>query len=152
VTGGWEFVWSVPSGLPLPVTASKERDMPRKKLVRHFEPRYGVSREMVDVEATYVAREHQDYLALSTADLCQKLYEFRGKWMEADQTAEQLVGDLPERDALAFQCLLVRDLYLVLELYGSCLKTKREELGPQPLIPAPATKTVPTEKALPFSE
>jgi hypothetical protein len=46
------LVWIVPSSLPLPVTYLKERDMPHKKLIRHFEPRYGASREMVDVEAT----------------------------------------------------------------------------------------------------
>jgi hypothetical protein len=48
--------------------------------------------------------------------------------------------------------LLVRDLLVVLELYRSCLKTNRDELGPQPQIPAAAPKPVPAEKALPFSE
>ena len=108
--------------------------MPRKKLIRHFEPRYGVSREMVDVEATYVAREHQDYMTLSTNDMRQKLHELRGKWHAADQTAEALVRCLPEREALAFQCLLVRDLYLVLELYGSCLRTVQEAIGVSTLL------------------
>lgn len=128
--------------------------MPRKKLIRHFEPRYGVSREMVDVEAKSVVREHEDYLTLATNDMRQKLHELRGKWSEADQTAEMLVRCLPEREALAFQCLLVRDLFLVLELYGSCLRAKREELGEQPVIPAPAPPPGPkmTEKLLPFSE
>lgn len=107
---------------------------------------------MVDVEAKYVAREHEDYLTLSTNDMRQKLHELRGKWSEADQTAEALVRCLPEREALAFQCLLVRDLYLVLELYGSCLRTAREGLDPQPVIPARAPRSAPSEKALPFSE
>jgi hypothetical protein len=127
--------------------------MPRKKLIRHFEPRYGVSREMVDVEATYVAREHADYMTLSTSDMKQKLHALRGKWNQADQTAEALVRCLPERDALAFQCILVRDLFLVLELYGSCLRTARDSLGPQaPVIPAIVERSVPAGKSLPFSE
>ena len=126
--------------------------MSRKKLIRHFEPRYGVSREMVNVEATYVAREHQDYMTLATNDMRQKLHELRGKWAAADQTAETLVRCLPERDALAFQCLLVRDLFLVLELYGSCLHTAREELTPQPVIPTPTPRSASVDKALPFSE
>ena len=99
--------------------------MPRKKLIRHFESRYGVSQEMVDVEATYIAREHQDYMLLATNDLKERLVKLRTKWQQADGQAEMLIQSLPERDALAFQCLLVRDLYLVLELYGSCLKTAR---------------------------
>ena len=109
--------------------------MSRKRLIRHFEPRYGVSRGMVDVEATYVAREHQDYMTLATNDLRQRLGELRDKWSEADQTAEALVRSLPERDALAFQCLLVRDMFLILELYGSCLGAVRDDLSPQPVIP-----------------
>lgn len=127
--------------------------MPRKKLIRHFEPRYGVSREMVDVEAKYVAREHEDYMLLAIGDMRQKLYELRGKWSEADQNAEALVRCLPEHEALAFQCLLVRDLFLILELYGSCLRTAREGLGSQaPVIPAVAPTPRPMDKTLPFSE
>ncbi len=126
--------------------------MPRKKLIRHFEPRYGVSQAMVDLEATYVGREHQDYMTLSLSDMQQKLHELRGKWNEANQTAEQFVRCLPERDALAFQCLLVRDLYLILALYNTCLHTKRDELGPQPVIPAAPPPTLRSVAALPFSE
>jgi hypothetical protein len=122
--------------------------MPRKKLNRHFEPRYGVSQETVDLEATYVAREHQDYMLLAINDLKEKLAALRGKWLEADATVEMLVRSLPERDAFAFQCLLVRDLYLVLELYASCLKSTRPA-DAAPLIPAPMP---PAEKVLPFSE
>src|SRR5207248_5308066 len=76
------------------------------------------------------------YTRLFRSDMRQKLHELRGKWAEADQTAEMLVRCLPERDALAFQCLLVRDLFLILELYGSCLRKAREGLGSQaPVIP-----------------
>ena len=107
---------------------------------------------MVDIEAGYVAREHQDYLTLSLNDLRQKLHELRGKWGHADQTAEALVRCLPEREALAFQCLMVRDLFLVLELYNSCLQTDRESDPSQPVIPAPTPRPLAAEKALPFNE
>jgi len=43
--------------------------MPRKKLIRRFEPTYMVSQEMVDREAKYVHLEHADYLLGSTHDL-----------------------------------------------------------------------------------
>lgn len=136
---------------PPPQPAPKRRNR-RKDRIRHFEPRYGVSREMVNVEATYVGREHEDYMLLSTASMQQKLIELRGKWSEADQTAEKLVQCLPEREALAFQCLLTRDMFLLMELYSSSLKTKRDELGPQPLIPASEPITLRSVRALPFSE
>ena len=126
--------------------------MPRRKLIRHFEPRYGVSQAMIDVESKYVAREHDDYMTLSLTEMQQKLHELRGKWNEANQTAEALVRSLPEREAVAFQCLLVRDLFLILALYNACLQTKRDELGPQPVIPAEPPRTLRSVAALPFSE
>jgi hypothetical protein len=128
--------------------------MPRKKFVRHFpDARFGVSREMVDVEAGYVAREHQDYLTLATSHMEEKLHDLRRKWSEADQTVEALVRCLPRREALAFQCMLVRDLFLLMELYASCLRTAHDALDPKPVIPAPAPRPAPaTDKALPFSE
>jgi hypothetical protein len=125
--------------------------MPRKKLIRHFEPRYGVSREMVDLEATYVAREYADYLMCSIRDLGRKLQDLRGQWREADQTVEALVANLPERESLAFQCLLVRDLFLVLELYASCVKTSQQGLHPSPVLSA-TPPSAPSAKVLPFSE
>jgi hypothetical protein len=126
--------------------------MPRKQRIRHFEPRYDINREMVDIEAGYVACEHQDYLTLSLNDMRQKLHELRGKWGQADQTAEALIRCLPEREALAFQCLMIRDLFLVLELYNSCLQTARESDPSQPVIPASTPRSPPAEKILPFSE
>jgi hypothetical protein len=137
---------------PSSETSAPKRIRKTKKRVRHFEPRYGVSREMANVEATYVGREHEDYMTLSTASMQQKLLELRGKWNEADQTAEKLVQCLPEREALAFQCLLVRDLFLLMELYSTCLKTKRDELGPQPVIPRSEPITLRSVRALPFCE
>jgi hypothetical protein len=130
----------------------KRGNMPRHKQFRHFNPRGGVSQHMLDVEAQYIAREHQDYLTLSLGDMRQKLHELRGKWMEADQTAEMLVRCLPERNALAFQCLLVRDLFLVLAVYAACLKTARDSTGSEAIIPAPTPRSLPIDKTLPFSE
>lgn len=132
--------------------------MPRKKLVRHFEPRYGVSQQMLEVEGNYVMREHEDYLLLSTNDLRKRLEALRSQWRQADQVAERLLQGVNERDSLAWQCLVTRDFYLMLELYGTCLRTTR---GQQPAsTPVPAKRveekstemTVPKERVLPFSE
>jgi hypothetical protein len=125
--------------------------MPRRKLIRHFEARYGVSREMVNIEAKHVAREHESYMLQSSKDLAQQLQDVRTRWHEADQTVEALVHELPERDALAFQCLLARDLWLILELYGSCLRTKRDERGDEPLVPATPPQPL-NVRITPFSE
>jgi hypothetical protein len=125
--------------------------MPCRKFNRHFpDARFGVSRQMVDLEATYVAREHQSQVtSRSVTEIREHLDVVRTKWSEAEQTVEVLVRCLSERDALAFQYLLVRDLFLLMELYASCLKTARESIDPLPLIPAPPPQS---EKVLPFSE
>jgi hypothetical protein len=72
---------------------------------------------MLEVEATYVAREKEDYLLQSTADLRNRLAHLQKLWKAADGVLELAVVALPERDRLAVSCLLVRDLYLLLELH-----------------------------------
>ena len=85
--------------------------MPRKKLIRHFEPRYGVSREMIQNEARYVAREFDDHLLLSTRDLAKKRASALQAWAEADQALQATAYALPERERLALECMVVRDVY-----------------------------------------
>jgi hypothetical protein len=75
--------------------------MPRKKLIRRFDPRYGVSLEMLESESKYVAREREDYLLLATNDLKEKLERIRECWSQADRVLEQLLHELPDRDKLA---------------------------------------------------
>lgn len=68
---------------------------------------------------------------------------------------------MDERESLAWQCLVIRDYFLMLELYGTCLRAARGQ--PNELPPAPnqrvEEKTVAertpvpaNEKVLPFSE
>ncbi len=47
--------------------------MPRRKLVRRWEPQFGVSGQMLELEATYVAREKESYLLQSTTELRNRL-------------------------------------------------------------------------------
>jgi hypothetical protein len=126
--------------------------MPRKKLIRRFEPRYGVSQQMLEMEAKYVGREMEDYLLLSANDLQEKLTRLRQEWTQADQVLGNVVGGLGEREKLAVQCLIVRDMYHLLELYCTHLRTS---VG----TPAPASSprrrtdtSAPSERILPFSE
>lgn len=82
--------------------------MPRKKLIRRFEPRYGVSQQMLEMEAKYVGREMEDYLLLSANDLQERLTRLRQEWTQADCVLENTVAGLGEREKLAVQCLIVR--------------------------------------------
>jgi len=43
--------------------------MPKRKLARRFEPRYGLSQTVVAAESKYIARELEDYLLQSTEEL-----------------------------------------------------------------------------------
>ncbi len=49
--------------------------MPRKKLSRRFEPRYGVSAAMIEEEAAWLGREVQDHEVLAVADVEEKRSE-----------------------------------------------------------------------------
>src|SRR5206468_7854744 len=76
VAVGPESVGLFPADCPRP--SRKERThMPRKKLIRRFEPRYGVNQEMINTEAKYVARELDDHLLLSIDDLSKSLAQLR---------------------------------------------------------------------------
>jgi hypothetical protein len=109
--------------------------MPRKKLVRHFAPRYGVSQQMLEVEGNYVMREYEDYLLLSTNDLQKRLEILRNQWRGADDAAERILHTLNERESLAWQCLVTRDYFLMLELYGTCLRAAHTQPNEQIAVP-----------------
>src|SRR5258706_6560504 len=130
--------------------------MPRKKLIRRFEPRYGVSQELVDLESKYVAREHEDYLLGSIDDLRKRLEQIRICWRRADEAAESLIGLQGEREALAYRCLIARDLYHILELYCTCMRANLPEgSGDAAKLPANRLRNPieeVEEKVTPFSE
>jgi hypothetical protein len=120
--------------------------MPRKKLIRRFEPRYSVSQEMVDREAQYVAREHADYLLGSTRDLQDQLDKWRPLWQQVNETAESLIQHQGEREALAYRCMITRDLYHILELYCTCMRSTQSETVTQ------APSTLPRRSKKPVEE
>lgn len=129
--------------------------MPRRKLIRRFEPRCTVSQEMVDREAQYVAREHEDYLLGSIDDLRKRLEKLRIRWRQADEAAESLMRLQGEREALAYRCLIARDWYHILELYCTCMRANLPEASSdvwkRPSA-RPAPRVAAEEQMLPFSE
>jgi hypothetical protein len=120
------------------------RSLTMKPRVRRFDPQGGVSRPMIEAEAKYVAREMDNYLLLSMNDLKQKLAERGGQWNQADESLHAMVSLMPERQRLALQCMLVRDMLFLLELYLEYVRTTQPE-GP----PAPTPAEVPRT---PFGE
>lgn len=100
---------------------------------------------MLEAEAKCVGREVENYLRLSLSDLRQKLADRGAAWNKADEALHTVVLGLPERERLAVQCILVRDLHHILELYLEYVRTCQPE-APLPMAPVPE---VPRQ---PFSE
>jgi hypothetical protein len=121
----------------------------KKEQVRRFEPRFGVSQNMVDHEARYVAREVEDYCLLSLNDLKQKLADRRAAWKRAHDSLEENVRLLDAREQTALQCLLVRDCHHLFELYLSFVMSKIQS-GDAPSRLAPSREEEAPQ--LPFSE
>jgi hypothetical protein len=134
--------------------------MPRKKLIRRFEPRYTVSQDMVEAEAKYVAREFEDRMVRSTDELGQNLRTLRQVWAEADAVLEAAVAALPERERLALLGMIVRDVFHLTELYCTHLRATGASSAsppPPPKLPRPRSTIderveTPPERRLPFSE
>jgi hypothetical protein len=139
------------SGLHLPVFEGSAA-MPGRKLARRWDPRFGVSRQMLEVESTYVAREKEDYLLLSVDDLQGRLASLRSAWGASDAVLEHAFGELPERDRLALSCLVVRDLYFVLELHCTHLGRPTGSSPTESRSPPPHMPNTSESKTVPFNE
>lgn len=122
--------------------------MPRKKnVVRRFKSPLPVSREMVEHEARYVAKEVDDYLLLSLNELRRLLEERRAALRLASDALELKLRVLPDHELAAVQAMLVRDTYHLAELYLAHVRT-RVASGEVPTTVAPPR----VEIQLPFSE
>lgn len=97
--------------------------MPRRKLARRFEPRFGVSQSMVDVEAKWVERELEDHLLASTNDLRKRLSEIHAKVAAAEEGLKTAIGRLPDRERLALKRMLARDMFHIAALYETFLRS-----------------------------
>jgi hypothetical protein len=91
--------------------------MARKKLVRRFDPRGGVSQSMVDAESRYVVTELDDYLLLSITDLRETLVDRHRKIAEQEPRLQEFFATLADRERLALRCMLARDISHIAALY-----------------------------------
>lgn len=128
--------------------------MGRKKTIRRFEPKYGVSEEILSFEAQYVGQEADDYRTYAVTDLKTMLAERQRQWLRADGTLQVQFEAMPERERLIVQCLLVRDIYHLLELYVTYLHSAFPGAsGSIAAEPEPRVKEEKTEdRPVPFSE
>ena len=121
----------------------------KKEQVRRFEPRFGVSQNLVDHEAQYVGREVEDYCLLSLNDLKQKRASRQVDWKQAHDLLEEKVGLLSAHEQVAVQVLLMRDCHHLFALYLSFVTSKIQSGdAPSRLVPAMEDDA----PKLPFSE
>jgi len=99
-----------------------ETVMPRKNLARRFEPRYGVSQSMLEVEAKWVERELEDHMLLSTDELRKTLSNTQTKVGSAEKGLQEILGRLPDRERLALKGMLARDVLHIAALYETFLR------------------------------
>jgi hypothetical protein len=107
---------------------------------------------MLEVESAYVAREKEDYLLLSTEELRGRLASLRKSWKAADAVLEHAFCALLERDLLAVSCLVVRDLYLVLELHCTHLGRLTGASPTEAPSTPPAASDISERTTAPFNE
>ena len=103
--------------------------MPRRKLSRRFEPRFGVSQSMVDVEVKWVERELEDHLLLSTNESRERLAEIQTKVATTEEELKKTLSRLPDRERLALKCMLARDVFHIAALYETFLRSSQHVQG-----------------------
>src|ERR1017187_9704707 len=104
---------------------STENVMPHRNIARRFEPRYGVSQPMVDMEAKWVERELEDQLVFSINELRKKLSDIQAKVASAEQGLKTTLSRLPDRERLALKYMLARDVFHMAALYETFLRSSR---------------------------
>ena len=113
--------------------------MPRRKLARRFEPRYGVSQTMVAAESRYIARELEDYLLQSTNELRERLAKLKTLLVTAEEELQAAFTPLADRERLALRCMFARDCWHMAMLYKHYLHEPETQLATAtgPSSPAP---------------
>lgn len=95
--------------------------MPRRKLARRFEPRFGVGQSMLDAECRYIAKELEDYLLQSTNELRERLPKLKILIDTAETELQAALAPLPDRERLALRCMFARDCWHMAMLYKQYL-------------------------------
>ena len=108
--------------------------MPRRKLLRRFDPSYGVSMVAVEIEAKILQREVENMDVQSNSDVETRGNTAREKSKRCWDHLCLLTAGLSDRDRRIIHALLFRDFYHILELYLCHIRTKHPEgSAPSPL-------------------
>jgi hypothetical protein len=99
--------------------------MPHRNLARRFEPRYGVTQPMVDMEAKWVERELEDQLVFSINELRKKLAGTQAEVASAEGGLAATLSRLPDRERLALKYMVARDVFHMAKLYETFLRSSQ---------------------------
>jgi len=130
--------------------------MPRKKLVRRFDPRFGgVSQSMLDAEAKYIAREFEDHLLYSITDLRKHLASVKTTTEASESNLQAMLDRLPDRERLALKYMLAADICHIALLYETFLRSSNivtQATGPHTPVPEEVTGDNETRPVLVFRQ
>jgi hypothetical protein len=114
--------------------------MPRRKLLRRFDPTYGVSMVAVEIEANILQREVENMEVQSNSDVETRLNTVREKSKQCWDHLCLLTAGLSDRERRIINAFLFRDFYHILELYLCHVRTNHPEVS------APSTPPVKPKK------
>jgi hypothetical protein len=114
--------------------------MPRRKLLRRFEPRFGVGASLVAEEAKMLGREAEDCGACALGQVKDWLKERHAKCQRCWDELQLLLRHLPEPERQVIYSMLFRDFHHILELYLCHVRTKHPELSAPSPPPVKAKK------------
>jgi len=101
--------------------------MPRRNLARRFEPRYGVSDPMLEMEVSYVKHEVEDYRLYSMSELENRLTDRHRDLITVEAELEFSLKQLSDRDRLIVRNLIARDFWHIAKLFEKYLRSDEIE-------------------------
>jgi hypothetical protein len=127
--------------------------MPRKKL-RRFDPRFGVTEQMLEAEGVYLGQEFRDHDSCSMAQLREWLKQRQTLLTTAGAHLDLILRGLSNRERLILRCLIARDMYHVAALYQLFLEEPHvaDAAGPSKLVDEELTPQEEPIPAVPFTE
>ncbi len=103
--------------------------MPKRNLLRRFEPRYGVGAGVVAEEAKALGREVEDYEVQAANSVVEWLNERHALCRQRWDELQIILGHVSEQDTRIIHCLLFRDFHHILELYLCHVRDKHPEMS-----------------------
>jgi len=103
--------------------------MPKRNLLRRFNPIHSISASVVAEEAKTLAWEVDNCEVFSAAEVNEWLNERHTRCRQSWDELQLVLGSLRENERRVIHNLLFRDFYHVLELYLCHIRTKHPEFS-----------------------